>query len=38
MTLWAIFLSGLFTGGLACVAVQGGLLMTSISQEIKKTQ
>ncbi|MCX6783003.1 MAG: sulfite exporter TauE/SafE family protein [Candidatus Levybacteria bacterium] len=36
MTLWAIFLSGLFTGGLGCVAVQGGLLMTSISSRNKK--
>lgn len=32
MSLWAIFLTGLFTGGLTCLAVQGGLLATSIAQ------
>lgn len=32
MNLWAIFLTGLFTGGLTCLAVQGGLLATTIAQ------
>ncbi|HSW48169.1 MAG TPA: hypothetical protein VLG67_03745, partial [Candidatus Saccharimonadales bacterium] len=30
--LWAIFLTGLFVGGLSCMAVQGGLLATTIAQ------
>src|SRR3989338_9023468 len=30
--LWAIFLTGLLTGGLSCLAVQGGLLATTIAQ------
>jgi sulfite exporter TauE/SafE len=30
--LWAVFLTGLFTGGLTCLAVQGGLLATTIAQ------
>lgn len=32
MNLWAIFLTGLFTGGLTCLAVQGGLLATTIAR------
>ena len=32
MNLWTIFLTGLFTGGLTCLAVQGGLLATTIAQ------
>lgn len=32
MNLWAIFLTGLVTGGLTCVAVQGGLLAASLAQ------
>lgn len=32
MNLWAVFLTGLFTGGLTCLAVQGGLLATTIAQ------
>lgn len=32
MNLWAIFLTGLFAGALTCLAVQGGLLATSIAQ------
>lgn len=32
INLWAIFLTGLFTGGLTCLAVQGGLLATTIAQ------
>ncbi len=31
--LWAIFLTGLLTGGLSCLAVQGGLLATTIAQQ-----
>lgn len=31
--LWVIFLTGLFAGGLTCMAVQGGLLATAIAQE-----
>jgi sulfite exporter TauE/SafE len=30
--LWAIFLTGLLTGGLTCLAVQGGLLAATIAQ------
>ena len=30
--LWAIFLTGLITGGLTCMAVQGGLLAATIAQ------
>lgn len=29
---WTLFLTGLFTGGLTCLAVQGGLLATSLAQ------
>lgn len=32
MNLWAIFLTGLITGGLTCLAVQGGLLAATIAQ------
>ncbi|HLL61290.1 MAG TPA: sulfite exporter TauE/SafE family protein [Candidatus Nitrosocosmicus sp.] len=32
INLLAIFLTGLFTGGLTCMAVQGGLLATTIAQ------
>lgn len=32
MNLWAIFTTGLFAGALTCLAVQGGLLATSIAQ------
>ncbi|MBI2611124.1 sulfite exporter TauE/SafE family protein [Candidatus Gottesmanbacteria bacterium] len=32
MSLWAVFLTGLFTGGLTCLVVQGGLLATTIAQ------
>ena len=31
--LWTIFLTGLLTGGLTCLAVQGGLLATAIAQQ-----
>src|SRR5581483_357219 len=30
--LWTIFLTGLFVGGLTCMAVQGGLLAATIAQ------
>ena len=32
MNLVAIFLTGLLTGGLTCMAVQGGLLMATLAQ------
>lgn len=32
MNLWAIFLTGLFVGGLTCLAVQGGLLAATLAQ------
>ncbi len=32
MSLWAVFLTGLFAGALTCLATQGGLLATSIAQ------
>lgn len=32
MNLWTVFLTGLFTGGLTCLAVQGGLLAATIAQ------
>ncbi len=33
MDLFSIFITGLFAGGLTCLAVQGGLLTTSIAQQ-----
>jgi sulfite exporter TauE/SafE len=37
MNLWLIFLTGLTTGGISCVAMQGGLLASTIAnQKIKK--
>lgn len=32
MNLWGVFATGLFTGGLTCLAVQGGLLASTIAQ------
>lgn len=32
MNLWAVFTTGLFIGGLTCLAVQGGLLAATIAQ------
>ncbi len=32
MNLWAVFTTGLFVGGLTCLAVQGGLLAATIAQ------
>lgn len=34
--LWAIFLTGLTTGGLSCLAVQGGLLANVIGQQAEE--
>ena len=33
MNFWSIFITGLFAGGLTCLAVQGGLLASSIAQQ-----
>lgn len=33
INLWTIFLTGLVTGGLSCLAVQGGLLAATIAQQ-----
>jgi uncharacterized protein len=35
MNLWTVFLTGLLTGGLSCMAVQGGLLATTIAQRAR---
>lgn len=32
MNLWGIFITGLFAGGASCAAVQGGLLVASVSR------
>lgn len=32
MNLWGVFLTGLFAGGLSCLAVQGGLLAATLAQ------
>ena len=32
MDIYAIFLTGLLTGGLTCMAVQGGLLTATLAQ------
>jgi sulfite exporter TauE/SafE len=34
--LWFIFLTGVTTGGLSCMAVQGGLLASSLAQQVEK--
>lgn len=34
MNLWVIFLTGLTTGGLTCLAVQGGLLATTLTKQV----
>jgi len=36
MNFWAIFLTGLTTGGLSCLAMQGGLLASIISNQKEK--
>src|SRR3989338_6893962 len=33
MNLWTVFLTGLITGGLSCMAVQGGLLAATLAQK-----
>lgn len=35
MNFWVIFLTGLTTGGLTCLAVQGGLLATALARQIR---
>ncbi len=37
MNLWTIFITGIFAGGLTCLAVQGGLLASSIAQQQEDT-
>lgn len=37
MDITSIFITGLFTGGLSCLAVQGGLLASSIAQQESDT-
>lgn len=34
MNFWVIFLTGLTTGGLTCLAVQGGLLATALARQV----
>lgn len=34
MNLWIIFITGLTTGGLSCLAVQGGLLTSAITRQV----
>jgi sulfite exporter TauE/SafE len=34
MDLWIVFLTGLTTGGLTCLAVQGGLLATALAKQV----
>jgi sulfite exporter TauE/SafE len=34
MDLWVIFLTGLTTGGLSCLVVQGGLLATAMARQV----
>jgi len=36
MNLWIVFLTGLFTGGISCMAVQGGLLATVIANQAEE--
>jgi len=38
MNLWVIFITGLTTGGLTCLAVQGGLLATALSRQTTVAQ
>ena len=35
-TIWIAFLTGLTTGGLSCLAVQGGLLASTLTQDIER--
>lgn len=34
MDFWVIFLTGLTTGGLSCLAIQGGLLATALTRQV----
>ena len=34
--LWVAFITGITTGGLSCMAVQGGLLASSLANQIEK--
>lgn len=36
VSLWIAFITGLTTGGLSCMAVQGGLLASSLASQIEK--
>jgi uncharacterized protein len=36
LNLWVAFLTGLTTGGLSCMAVQGGLVASSLASQIEK--
>lgn len=36
LSLWVAFITGLTTGGLSCMAVQGGLLASSLASQIEK--
>ena len=36
LSIWVAFLTGLTTGGLSCMAVQGGLLASSLANQIEK--
>lgn len=36
LSLWVAFITGLTTGGLSCMAVQGGLLASSLANQIEK--
>jgi sulfite exporter TauE/SafE len=38
MDLWLIFITGLTTGGLSCLAVQGGLLATAMTRSVTVAQ
>lgn len=38
MNLWLIFITGLTTGGLSCLAVQGGLLATAMTRPVTVAQ
>ncbi len=35
-TIWLAFITGLTTGGLSCLAVQGGLLASTLAQEVEQ--
>jgi sulfite exporter TauE/SafE len=37
-SLWIVFLTGLTAGGLSCMAIQGGLLTTSLASQIELSQ